>query len=233
MKYFDILKKFCDNINLDFTIEMYEKFILYMKELIEYNKKVNLTSITDENLIIQRHFLDSLSIFAYDIKLHSTMCDVGSGAGFPGIPIKIIRNDIKIDLLESITKKSKFLEYILQKLDIKDINVINNRSEYVSRETYYREKYDYVISRAMARLNRLLEISFPLVKLNGKYIAFKGENYKEELEEGYNTIYKIGGNLEKIIHINEFNSNLIIINKVNETSNIYPRKYSLILKKPL
>lgn len=233
MKYFNLIKPFCYKMNIDFSIEMYEKILIYIKELINYNKKVNLTSILDEETIIKRHFLDSLSIFNYNIDLNSNMCDIGSGAGFPGIPIKIVRNDLKIDLIESVHKKSKFLEHILNKLDIKDVNVINNRSEYVSRETNFREKYDYVISRAMARLNKLLELSFSLVKVNGKYIAFKGEKYKYELDEAYDAIYKMNGKLNKVIHIREFNSNLVILDKLDKTPDIYPRKYNLIIKKPL
>ncbi len=231
MKYFNMLNEFCSKLNIKFDIDMYEKILIYTRELINYNKKINLTSINTEEKIIKRHFLDSLSIFNYNIKLNSNMCDIGSGGGFPGIPIKIVRNDIKIDLIESINKKCKFLEHIVNILDIKGINIINNRAEYVSRETYYREKYDYVISRAVSKLNILFEISFALVKINGKFISFKGSNYKEELRKSDDIIIKMGGILYKIIYIEEFNSNLVIINKIDQTSHDYPRKYNIIIKK--
>lgn len=233
MKYFCLMKNFCDKLNIKFDEHIYEKFMIYMKELIEYNKKINLTSITNENLIINRHFLDSISIFNYKIEKNVTICDVGSGAGFPGIPMKIIRDDLKIDLIESTNKKVEFLKYIVNILNIKNINIINKRVENVSHETFYREKYDYVVSRAMARLDKLLEMSFSLVKINGKYIALKGKKSDEELEQAYNTINKMGGVLDTKIYLKEFDSNLVIIDKIYKTPEIYPRKYNLILKKTL
>ncbi len=233
MKYFCLMKNFCDKLNIKFDGNIYEKFMIYMKELIEYNKKINLTSITNEDLIINRHFLDSISIFNYKIEENATICDIGSGAGFPGIPMKIIRDDLKIDLVESTNKKVEFLKYIVDILNIKNINIINKRVENVSHETFYREKYDYVVSRAMARLDKLLEMSFSLVKINGKYIALKGKKSDEELEKAYNTINKMGGVLDTKIYLKEFDSNLVIIDKIYKTPEIYPRKYNLILKKSL
>ena len=206
MKYFDIMKTFCSKLDINFSNQMYEKFNIYMEMLIEYNKNINLTAIRNRDEIVSRHFLDSLSIFNYKIKYNSKLCDVGSGAGFPGIPIKIIRSDIK---------------------------VINIRVEELAHNKIYREKYDYVVSRAMARLNELLELSFPLVKVNGKYIAFKGLKSMVELDEAINAIRILGGEFENIINIPEFNSNLIVINKVFKTPEFYPREYRLIAKKSL
>ena len=161
------------------------------------------------------------------------MCDVGSGAGFPGIPIKIIRGDINVDLIESISKKTKFLNNVITTLNLDNIRVINIRVEELAHNKIYREKYDYVVSRAMARLNELLELSFPLVKVNGKYIAFKGLKSMVELNEAINAIRILGGEFENIINIPEFNSNLIVINKVFKTPEFYPREYRLIAKKSL
>lgn len=233
MKYFCLMKNFCDKLNIKFDENIYEKFMIYMNELIKYNKKINLTSIINENLIINRHFLDSISIFNYEIVENATICDVGSGAGFPGIPMKIIRDDLKFDLIESTNKKCEFLKYIIDILNLKNVNILNKRVENVSHETFYREKYDYVVSRAMARLNKLLEMSFALVKINGKYIALKGKKSDEELEESHNIINKMGGILNTKIYLKEFDSNLVIIEKIYKTLEMYPRKYNLILKKPL
>lgn len=233
MKYFDIMNEFCNNMNIEFNQNMYKKFILFMEELIKYNNKFNLTSIVNEDEIIKRHFLDSISLLNYNIDTNSKVCDVGTGAGFPGIPLKILRSDLKVDLLESTTKKTMFLQHIIKELKLYNVNIINDRVENVSHETLYREKYDYVISRAMARLNKLIELSFALVNINGKYIALKGNKFNEELLEANISINKMGGEIEKIIPINEFNSNIIIIKKIHTTDIAYPRKYNLILKKPL
>ena len=233
MEYFDTMKKFCEKLKIDFTVVMYEKFKIYMETLIEYNKKFNLTAINDRDKIVSRHFLDSILILNYKIKYNTKLCDVGSGAGFPGIPIKIIRDDLSVDLIEATTKKVTFLYKIIKVLDLKNIKAIDNRVENLSHDKDFREKYDYVLSRAMARLNKLLELSFPLVKINGKYIALKGLKAKEELEEATKAIKILGGNSEKIINIPEFNSNLIVINKLFKTPKFYPREYRIIDKKSL
>lgn len=232
MKYFNIMKEFTEKINLNFDENTYNKFIVYMEELIKYNNNVNLTSIVDEEEIIRRHFLDSISIFNHNINKNSYICDVGTGAGFPGIPMKIIREDLKIDLIESTEKKVKFLSFIINKLNLKNINIICDRVENVSREKNNREKYDYVTSRAMSRLCKLLELSFPLLKVNGQYIAFKGLKALEELDEAKNSINILGGEFNKIIDVDEV-SKLIVIDKIKKTNIKYPRNYNLILKKPL
>lgn len=233
MKYFDIMETFCSKLDIKFSNYMYEKFNIYMEMLVEYNKNINLTAIKNKDEIVSRHFLDSISILNYKINYNSKLCDVGSGAGFPGIPIKIIRDDINIDLIESVSKKTKFLNDIINILNLDNIKVINMRVEELARNKIYREKYDYVVSRAMARLNELLELSFPLVKVTGKYIAFKGLKAKQELEESINAIKILGGEFENIMNIPDFNSNLIVINKIFKTPDFYPREYRVIVKKSL
>lgn len=233
MKYFDLINKFCENLELNFNKTMYEKIITYTKELIEYNKKVNLTAIVDEEAIITRHFLDSISFFNCKVDLNSKICDVGTGAGFPGIPIKIIRDDINIDLIEVSSKKVEFLKHIIQILDLKNINVIQERVENVSHETFFREKYDYVTSRAVSRLDKLLELCFALVKVNGHFIGLKGINFYDEIIEAIKVINIMGGEFEKAIYLKEFNSSIVAIKKIKETPTIYPREYKKILKKSL
>lgn len=232
MKYFSIMQEFCEKIDLKFDENMYEKFEIYMKELIKYNENVNLTSITDENQIIKRHFIDSISIFKCDIKKFSYICDVGSGGGFPGIPISIMRSDIKIDLVESTSKKAKFLSYIISKLNLKNASVICERIENVSREKNNIEKYDYVTSRAMARLSKLMEMSMSILKIDGQYIAFKGLKYLEELDECRNAMKVLGGKLNSVIDVDNM-SKLIVIDKIKQTPTIYPRNYNVIINKPL
>ena len=212
MKYFLKMNEFCSRLGINFSEDMYEKFILYMKELIKWNENINLTSILNEEDIINRHFIDSISIFNYFIEQNSYVCDVGSGAGFPGIPMKIVRDDLKINLIESTGKKAKFLTRIIEILNLKNINVTNNRAEYVSRETS--NKYDYIVSRAVARLDKLLKISFSLLKSNGKFIAMKGIKADEELREAEKKIASLGGTLKDKIYLKELNSNLIIIERL-------------------
>ncbi len=226
------MKEFCQKIDIEFDEHIYKKFEIYMDELIKYNKNINLTSITDEEQIINRHFLDSISIFKYKIKDFSYICDVGSGGGFPGIPMKIIRNDIKIDLIESNNKKVRFLKHMILKLELDNINVICERIENVSREKNFLEKYDYVTSRAMARLCKLIEMTMSILKIGGKHIYFKGVKYLEELDESQNAIGILGGKLNSILSVDEV-SKLIIIDKIKKTPNMYPRNYNIIIKKPL
>lgn len=233
MTYFNIMEEFCRSISIEFTNNMYDKFYKYMQVLIEYNKKVNLTSIIDEENIIRRHFIDSISLLNYKLYHGCILCDVGTGAGFPGLPLKIVRPDIKLTLIEATTKKVKFLEYIISLLGIDGIIILNDRVENISHDPRYREKFDYVISRAMARLNRLLELSFPLVRLNGEYISLKGNKAMEELNEASKCIEILGGVKKKVITLSNLNSNIIILKKNRSTPIKYPRQYNLILKKTL
>lgn len=233
MKYYNLISNFCNNLKIEFNEEIYNKIIFYTKQLITYNEKFNLTAITDEESIIKRHFLDSISFFNCNIAKESKICDVGTGAGFPGIPIKILRNDLNIDLIEISNKKVEFLKHIIEILDLSNINIIRERVENVSHETLYREKYDIVTSRAVSRLDKLLELSFALVNTNGKLIAFKGINFYDEIIESIKVMNLMGGEFEKAVYLKEFNSSLVVIKKIKETPTIYPREYKKILKKSL
>ena len=233
MKYYELISNFCNNLNLKFNEDIYRKIITYTNELISYNNKFNLTAITDEETIIKRHFLDSFCFYYNNIENNSNVCDVGTGAGFPGMAIKILRDDINIDLIEVSTKKVEFLKHITSTLDLKNINIIRERVENVSHETFYREKYDYVTSRAVSKLDKLLELSFALVKLNGKFIGFKGINFYNELIDSIKVINLMGGEFKESIYLKEFTSSLIVIKKIKHTPSIYPREYKKILKKSL
>ena len=207
-----------------------EMFYKYMQLLLEWNKKINLTAITDENEIILKHFVDSLTVLKY-INEKDNIIDVGTGAGFPGIPIAIMMPNVKITLLDSLNKRINYLNEIIKELNLKDIETVCSRSEDYTK--IHREEYDIVVSRAVAQLRILSEITFASVKTNGFLIAMKG-NIDKELEESLDIIDKLNG---KVVEINKFNlpkeesvRNIIKIEKINKTPNIYPREYSKIKK---
>ena len=207
----------------------------YYELLIEYNNKINLTAIVNKEDVYLKHFYDSLTLFkAIDLNKIETMCDVGSGAGFPGIVIKILFPKIKITLIDSLNKRILFLKDVIKKLNLKEIEAIHQRAEIFALSN--REKYDLVTARAVAPLNVLSELCIPLIKKDGYFVAMKGNN-KEELKTSEKAIKKLGGNITKIINFilifENSNRTLIKIKKVNLTSKKFPRKYSDIKKNPL
>lgn len=200
-----------------------EVFETYFNTLVSYNDKVNLTAILDRYDAYTKHFLDSiLSIDA--IPINSTVVDVGAGAGFPGLPIKIVRPDLDVTMVDSLNKRVTFLNYITEKLQIKTTNV-HARAEEFARNN--REKFDVAVARAVAKLNTLLEYLMPLIKVGGRIIAYKGSNFKEELIEAKTAIETLGGKFLKTLNFKLPNNygerNLIIIEKVKPTPSIYPR----------
>lgn len=215
----------CKKINVNLEAEQIEQFYTYMQELIEWNNKINLTAIIEPEEIIKKHFIDCLSIIKY-IKDDNKIIDVGTGAGFPGIPIKIANKSLNITLLDSLNKRISFLNEIITKLKLSNIETIHARAEeYVANGK--REKYDIAVSRAVANLPTLLEYLMPYVKVNGICICMKGPKAQAELEESKKAIEILGGRLEKIenIKIDEnMDRNIIIIRKIKNTPNTYPRK---------
>lgn len=218
--------------------EIYDnkKFEIYYKFLVSENEKYNLTNITLKEDVYIKHFLDSISIEnIYDLNQHISVCDVGSGAGFPAVPLKIMYPNIKLTIIEPTLKRCNFLKQLFEKLEIKDVNIINDRAENVKNI-----KFDLVTARAVSNLPMLLELCLPLVKVNGKFIALKGSNYKEELCKSNNALKVLNGKVSSVKEYTLFNDeekygihSLIEITKEKECSNIYPRAYSLIKKKPL
>jgi 16S rRNA (guanine527-N7)-methyltransferase len=205
-------------------------FLIYAEALREWNEKINLTSLTDIESILQKHFLDSLSIAPY-IKEDAFAADVGTGAGFPGIPVKIALPGVRLTLMDSTKKKLTFVDYIIQKLDLKNAKTVHIRAEEAGREKSFREKYDAVMSRAVARMDILAEYCLPLVKPNGVFIAMKGPNIKEELASAVEGMERVGGRVWKCEFIkidggvnNEIiERNIIITEKFRQTSAKYPR----------
>ena len=206
----------------------------YYEMLIDYNSHTNLTRITDEEEVYLKHFYDSLTIVkALDLNKNISVCDVGTGAGFPGLVLKIIFPNIKLTLVESITKKTIFINEIISYLDIKDVYVINNRVEEFALKN--REKYDLVVCRAVSKLNIISELCIPIVKIGGFFIPMKG-NIEEEIKN-LSFLDKLNS---KIVNIYEFNlpienskRNLVKIQKMKKTDDIYPRNYKSIKERPL
>jgi len=218
-----------------------EIFSRYLDLLIEWNQKINLTSLKTPQEIIIKHFLDSLTctkvIDLYSNIDKNSIIDIGTGAGFPGIPIKIVYPSTELFLLEARKKKSIFLEKLIKELNLKQVQVLKGRAETFGRYTEHREKYDIAISRAVAPLNILSEYCLPLVRIRGLFIAQKGRSYKGEVEKGIKAIQFLGGELIKvekiqIPFINQYRY-LLVINKKKNTPLEYPRKEGLPQKRPL
>ena len=221
-------------LGIDITDYQLEQLDKYYHLLYEENKKYNLTSITDEENVYLKHFYDSLTLVK-SIKLYNQyICDIGTGAGFPGMILKIVFPNIKIDLIDATLKKCEFLNMVIKKLKLDNITVINTRAEEYSLKI--REKYDIVTSRAVAPLKHLLEYSIPLLKINGLFVALKS-NIDNELTNINNYYQKLGLINENIIKFKlpyeESNRTIYIIEKNKKTPLIYPRRYSQIKKKDI
>ena len=225
-----------DKLGITLSEIQLKQFYNYMNLLIEWNKKINLTAITEPNEIILKHFVDSLTISKY-ISDGTRVVDVGTGAGFPGIPLKIYRQDIEITLLDSLQKRINFLDEVIRELNLEKIETIHSRVEDFGKDKRYREKFDIATSRAVANLATLSEFLLPLVKVGGKVISMKGSLIEEELENSKNAIKILGGKIEKVDEFNLPNSdisrNIVLIDKIKETPNKYPRKAGEPSKKPL
>lgn len=231
-----IFLKLANKININLTENQIEKFYQYMKILLEWNKKINLTAITDENEIILKHFVDSLTVLKY-INENDRIIDVGTGAGFPGIPIAIMMPNVKITLLDSLNKRINFLNEVIKELDLKNVETIHSRSEDCGKDILYREKYDISIARAVANLSTLSEYLLPFVKIGGKMICMKGSEIEEELKNAEYAIKELGGEFvlkdEFELPDSDIKRNIIIVKKVKYTPKIYPRKAGLPSKEPL
>lgn len=210
------------------------QFQTYFNFLVQENQKFNLTAITGEDEVIYKHFLDS-ALALKNIKNNSSVVDVGSGAGFPGIPLKILRPDLKITLLDSLQKRVNFLNQLINLLKLKDIVAVHSRAEDFANAN--REKFDYATSRAVAQINTLSEYLLPLVKVGGQVIMYKSQRVQEELEQGSKAISTLGGKVGDIqeIVISEIDANraLVFIDKIKPTPKQYPRGKNLPKTKPI
>ncbi|MGO1580492.1 MAG: 16S rRNA (guanine(527)-N(7))-methyltransferase RsmG [Peptoniphilaceae bacterium] len=209
----------------------------YRDLMLEWNKKINLTAITEEKEVDIKHFLDSLSLFKTKyLEGEKTLIDIGTGAGFPGIVLKTYNKDLKITLLDSLNKRIKFLNEVIDELKLDKIETVHGRAEELGRNKDFREKYDIATSRAVANLSTLLEYDLPFVKIGGYFIAMKGPEYKVELEKADNAIKKLGGELKEVIEVElpmDIKHYLVIIKKISPTDKIYPRAGGKPKSKPL
>ncbi len=231
-----IFNNYLEKLDLKLTEKQIEKFYNYMNLLIEWNKKINLTAIVEPKDIILKHFIDSLTIVKY-IKKGETIIDVGTGAGFPGIPLKIVRDDLKITLADSLNKRINFLNEVINKLDLKNIETIHTRAEELGKNKKYREKFDIATSRAVANMSTLSEYLIPFIKVEGKCICMKSSDIDTELENAKNAINILGCKIESKDKFNLPNSDLgrsvIILKKVKNTPSKFPRKAGTPAKEPI
>ncbi len=231
-----ILKEELQQIKIEITDLQVQQFYKYMNLLIEWNNKMNLTAITEPKEIILKHFVDSIIACKY-LKNESNLIDIGTGAGFPGIPLKIMKSNIHITLLDSLNKRTIFLKEVVKELELKNIEVYHGRAEEFGQNIKYREKFDVVTSRAVANLSTLVEYMLPFIKIQGLCICMKGSEVKEEISNAKNAIKLLGGKIEKIdeyyLGNNEMKRNNIIILKTSSTPNKYPRRAGIPSKEPI
>ena len=235
----------CRQFDIVLTDEQSSMFEDYYRMLISWNEKMNLTAITDRDEVYVKHFLDSLSFcMALPVtgneeytKGYFTLIDVGTGAGFPGIPLKILYPDCKVTLMDSLNKRITFLDEVIRSLNLSNIDTIHSRAEDLGHNPSYRENYDFVVSRAVANLSSLSEYCLPFAKVGGYFISYKSEKASEELSLAKNAIFLCGGAVKEevsfVLPDTDLKRTLVVIEKRQHTSRQYPRKAGLPTKKPL
>lgn len=234
-QFLSAITEYSSSINVMLSEEQKEMFYEYMNILLDWNQKINLTTIIKPEDIIIKHFIDSLTVLKYIKNEKINVIDIGTGAGFPGIPIKIANESNNVTLLDSLNKRVVFLDNVINELKLKDIVAVHARAEeYIKKEK--REIYDIAVSRAVANMSTLLEYLLPYLKINGICVCMKGPNIEEELENSKKALNILGG---KIIKIDSFNlpdgskRNIIIVKKIKNTPIKYPRKNNKPLKEPI
>lgn len=224
-------------IGITLNREMTEQFRIYQEILLDWNEKMNLTTITDPEDIQNKHFLDSLTCVLPLNKETGKLIDIGTGAGFPGIPIKIAKPGLTVTLLDSLNKRIKFLDEVIARLNLVGINTVHGRAEECARNKDHREIYDFAFARAVAKLNVLSEYCLPYVKTGGLFISQKGIDFEQEVSLSKEALKKLGGTIEEIMPVSipdtDFQRVLIIIRKTQSTPILYPRHSAKIDKLPL
>lgn len=238
MEFFQLMKEASEEAGLELTEVQYEGFIKYMRLLQEWNEKINLTAITEDEEIVKKHFIDCIKAFkSEEIKNAKTIIDVGTGAGFPGLPIAIMNPDCEVTLLDSLNKRINFLNLIVKELNLKNVKTIHSRAEDGARNKELREKFDVATSRAVANMAVLSEFCLPYVRINGHFVALKGPAVDEELKEADKAIKTLGGEFKGLIEIEiedtDLKHNIVEVKKIKKCPKIYPRKAGTVNKNPI
>lgn len=240
----DLFEKLMREGLSEFSIELSKlqlhQFYQYFELLVEWNKVMNLTAITEMEDVVTKHFVDSLSLVKVlsDLKSEQVqILDMGTGAGFPGIPLKIVFSELEITLLDSLNKRINFLNEVIEQLGLKKIKAVHGRAEDYGRDREYREKYDYCVSRAVANLSTLSEYCMPYVKIGGAFIPYKSGKIEEELNQSRGAVKLLGGKIEEVITFmlpkTDVERSFVVVRKKEGTSKKYPRKAGLPSKEPL
>lgn len=237
------LVNICNKINIEISDDQINCFEKYYELLIEKNKVMNLTAITDKEDVIVKHFIDSIALIPYlldkgiNINNKLKIIDIGTGAGFPGLPLKIMMPDVKFTLLDSLNKRVSFLNEVIDELELKDIEALHGRAEDYASDNKYREKYDICVSRAVANLSTLSEYCIPFVKEDGFFISYKAGESEEEINNSKNAIKILGGKINKVEEFvlpgTDASRVFVFIRKQELTDKKYPRKAGVPAKKPL
>ena len=237
------LVNICNKINIEISDDQINCFEKYYELLIEKNKVMNLTAITDKEDVIVKHFIDSIALIPYltdkgiNINNKLKIIDIGTGAGFPGLPLKIMMPDVKFTLLDSLNKRVSFLNEVIDELKLKDIEALHGRAEDYASNNKYREKYDICVSRAVANLSTLSEYCIPFVKEDGFFISYKAGESEEEINNSKNAIKILGGKINKVEEFvlpgTDVSRVFVFIRKLELTDKKYPRKAGVPAKKPL
>ena len=233
-----IFEQKLNEMGIQLSERQYQQFNNYFELLIEWNKVMNLTGITEYEEVNEKHFVDSLSIVkAVDIGSIETVMDVGTGAGFPGIPLKIAFPHLKVTLLDSLNKRIKFLDTVISELKLEDIHTIHGRAEDYARKEEYRENFDLVVSRAVANLSTLSEYCLPYVKTGGLFIPYKSGEIEEEVKNAETALKILGGKKRKTVKVqlpgSDIGRTLLVVEKIKSTGKKFPRKAGLPAKEPL
>lgn len=233
-----VLIQGCLELGIHLTDTQVNQFETYYELLVEWNKVMNLTGITEYDEVMQKHFVDSLSIVkAADLGQCKKVLDMGTGAGFPGIPIKIVYPHLEVVLLDSLNKRIKFLNEVIGKLGLSGITAIHGRAEDYAKQKEYREMFDLCVSRAVANLASLSEYCIPYTMLHGNFISYKSGSIEDELQNAKNAVFLLGGKMKDTVKFtlpgSDIERSLVVIEKVKKTPGKYPRKAGLPAKEPI
>ncbi len=235
---FSHFQKILEKWEIPFSSEQQEQFVTYYKMLVEKNKVMNLTAITEFDEVLDKHFLDSIALAQYvDLTKSISLIDLGTGAGFPGMPLKIMFPNLKVTLADSLNKRIVFLDEVIGELGLTDIQTVHARAEDLAHNSDYRERYDYCLSRAVANLSSLSEYCLPFVRIGGTFISYKSGEIEEELAAAKKAIFLLGGQFDQVIPFQlegtDLGRSFVLINKDKKTAKTYPRKSGMPTKKPL